>query len=730
MVLFAVDRFSVTQQYDEALEVARLVFDPSADLELDTNNRTSYRSCWRFPPFQEMARQIASRGEESFDPLNLDHLSKEIQLAIKERRSYGSLVHAAARGRPVSYMKWIVMKYAEILIAMGDIYFRRASLESLPIATQRYIEAARVLGHEPPKIPDLGKRKRKAMTFEQLREQDVIFDSVIFNLGLPFSAKLKKGAAENGDRDPKKENTACFLRTNYFCAPLNPKFAQMRSLVQERLFNLRNSFDIQGKPVIYGLREPPIDPGALIALSKQGLGVSNILSMVSGGRDTPLPRQRFDGLLRKALALCNEVRKLAGRLITAVEKKEWETFNIGNAQHSSVIQQMMLEIKSVELTEAQQTVESLLMARSSLEMQLRYYLKLIGEPDSLIPKPKDDWVDIVQSIDDPTKDELRMSSYENTEMNKSLDAGKKNRAAIVTDGISIPLYLVPQATTNFEPLGVGGSISFAGTSIAEAVAAGSTLARGLAAVSADEAVRADKKASLTMQLRERRLQANMNGRDMKAIDKQVEIQRIVISSIEKEIEMQKSEVEDAAGAEEWYRSKYTNEQLYMGMEKVLRNLYFQAYELSLTMALRAESSLNFEGGTQNSIIKRGGYWNSSQDGLLAAEALYLDLRRLESARLDGPTADYNINKTVSLKDFDPMALMKLKVTGTVDFSIGELLYDMDFPGHYMRRIRSVSVSMSSSLESGSNTNAVLTLLEHKYRVTQNAADYAESSTLR
>ncbi|APA06000.1 hypothetical protein sscle_01g007700 [Sclerotinia sclerotiorum 1980 UF-70] len=727
-ILLAVDRFSVTQQYEEALEVARLVFDPSADLELDANNEGSYRSCWRFPPFQEMARQIASRGEESFDPLNLDHLSKEIQLAIKERRSYGSLVHAAARGRPVSYMKWIVMKYAEILIAMGDVYFRRASLESLPIATQRYIEAARVLGREPPKVPDLGKRKMKAMTFEQLREQDIMYDSVIFDLGLPFSAKLKKGAAETADRDPKKENIACFLRTNYFCAPLNPKFKQMRSLVQERLYNLRNSFDIQGKPVVYGLREAPIDPGAVIAFSKQGLGVSDVLSIVSGERDSPLPRQRFDTLLRKALALCTEVRKLSGRLLTVVEKKDMENYNSGCAQHSTVIQQMMLDIKNVELEESQQTLESLLMSRSSLEAQLNYYLQLIGEPDSMIPKPKDEWIDIQQSIDAPTKDELRMSSYEDSEMKKSLAAAAKNRAAVGTDLIAMPLYVVPQATTNFEPLGVGGSISFAGSSIADAIAAGSTLARGIAAVLADEAARADKKANLTMQLRERRLQANINGREIKSIDKDVEIQKVHITSIQKEIEMQKSELESAAGTEEWYRTKYTSEQLYIWMEKGLRNLYFQAYELAMTMALRAESSFNFESGSKGSIIRRGGYWNPAQDGLLAAETLYLDLRRLESAQLEVPGADYNISKTVSLKDFDPLALVKLRATGTTDFSIGEMLYDMDFPGHFMRRIRSVSVSVPSTLEAGTSTNAVLTLLEHKYRVTQNAADYAASQS--
>lgn len=263
-VYLAVDRLSTTQQYDEALQIARLVFDPSVSVTVDRSNgdkTISTQSCWKFPPFQDMACMMSNKGESSFDPLDLANLKKEIELAIKERRSYGALVHAAARGRPVSYMKWIVMKYAEILIALGDIQFRRGTSECLPLATQRYIEAARVLGPEPPNVPDLGNRKSKVLTYAQLRTKDNAFDEVSLDLGLPFSFNIvPKGNATVSSTDPKMENITCVLKTDYFSIPLNPKFKTMRSLVQERLFNIRNSFDIQGKPVIYALRDPPIDP--------------------------------------------------------------------------------------------------------------------------------------------------------------------------------------------------------------------------------------------------------------------------------------------------------------------------------------------------------------------------------------------------------------------------------------------------------------------------------------
>lgn len=341
VVLLAVDRFFSTQQFDEALQAARLVFEPTADMDveiMDGEEKKRAYSCCRFPPFQEMARRIAETGEDSFDPLDMSNLRQELTLAIKEQRSHGSLVHAAAIGRPVPYMKWIVMKYAEILIASGDIHFRQGTLESLPLATHRYIEGVHVLGPEPPKVPDLAKRKRKAMTFEQLKEQDVKFDQVVFELSLPFSADLEKGSAEKADRDTKKENLLCFLRTDYFCVPLNPRFKQMRSLVHERLFNIRNSLDIQGRPVVYALREPPLDPGDLVALSKHGLGAADVLGMVMGERDSPLPRQRFEVLLNRGFELCAELRTLGERLVAALEKKESEAFSALRSRHATTIQ--------------------------------------------------------------------------------------------------------------------------------------------------------------------------------------------------------------------------------------------------------------------------------------------------------------------------------------------------------------------------------------------------------
>ncbi|RSL72919.1 hypothetical protein CEP53_000933 [Fusarium sp. AF-6] len=189
--------------------------------------------------------------------------------------------------------------------------------------------------------------------------------------------------------------------------------------------------------------------------------------------------------------------------------------------------------------------------------------------------------------------------------------------------------------------------------------------------------------------------------------------------------MQHTEIEDAIQAEKWYRTKYTNKQLYSWMEKSLRSLYYQAYTLALNTARKAENSLSFEQGRKISLLRPGGYWDSSHDGLLAADHLNLDLKRLEAAHFDARDHDFEVSKTISLRQIDPLALLSLRLNGSANFSLNESLFDVDFPGHYMRRIRSIAVSIPAVVGPHTNINATLQLTSHRYRVSTTASKAAE-----
>ncbi|KAJ2973050.1 hypothetical protein NUW58_g9039 [Xylaria curta] len=198
-VPLAMDRFFTTQQFEEALQVARLVFDPTTETKTASRKRGTNL-------------KVADIAKD-----------KDFNLAVMERRTQGA---------------WFTPRRA------ADLSLRRGVAHFGPRAAQ-----------------DPEARKQEAVHFQPTRQRR----RLVRARPPLLSPRLRR--AEEGDEDEQRtDEVVCYLHTTYFCVPINPKFKQMRSLVNERLFNIRNSLDIQGRLVTYALIEPPIDPAALIAL--------------------------------------------------------------------------------------------------------------------------------------------------------------------------------------------------------------------------------------------------------------------------------------------------------------------------------------------------------------------------------------------------------------------------------------------------------------------------------
>jgi hypothetical protein len=76
---------------------------------------------------------------------------------------------------------------------------------------------------------------------------------------------------------------------------------------------------------------------------------------------------------------------------------------------------------------------------------------------------------------------------------------------------------------------------------------------------------------------------------------------------------------------------------------------------------------------------------------LAGERLTYDLKRLDTAYLDGNVREYELTKHISLLSLAPEQLIALKETGGCEFEIPEWLFDLDTPGHYRRRITMLEI---------------------------------------
>ena len=702
-LMMIAERFFVSRQYESALRFLKLLYNPSSGGQKKSD-------CWSFQVFKDIADDAAETTETVLKNLQL----RQSDVAVTERQQGPSSPHGAARARPVAYMKRIMSTYVAVLIAYGDEYFRRGTWEALPLALQRYIEAKHVLGPDPPDRPTLG--THEPLTYDTIKQ-----GMIDMELEFPFLREL--GQKTTGNPSAAPDAILGIVRTSYFCVPLNPELLKQRAVLKDRLWKIRSSLDIDGNPVSYALVDPDRDPGSLLNLTSR-----DVLNAKGGflAQSGPMPTYRFKFMLQRALELASEVRSIGDQYLTMREKHDVESLLAIRAQHDVRIQSMMLEIKKMGQQDIGKTIESLKFSRDGLVHRLSTVLNMLGEPLDRIPQPNQSWQDFEIVVPKPSPDGLRLTTYEQNEIAFAGAGELLNLMAGEMDLTAAGLSLLPNMMENVEPMGIGMSFKFDGSNMSQSLSLTSTYTKLQAQICYERSAKSARKLQFIRQLQERQEQANALGTEIVNMDYQISIQTKRLEMNQKEQELQKQQAADALELETWYRSKFTNEKLYGWAENTLRALHKNIFEMAMSMARQVEATFAFERGEPSStMVTSLVSWNPQYDGILAGQQLYYALKKVEQTYRDQPVHDFEMIKSFSLRNIDPYALILLRETGNTSFSLPELLYDFDFPGHYMRRIQSIYLTMPCLVGPFTSVAATLTLTSHQYRVNGLATDAKE-----
>lgn len=702
-VALLADNLSKSQRFEEAMTWWHYIFDP-----IDT------KQVWKFLPFAVMGRK--NTLEKIFSDLKPNSSNEQ----INAWRDNPFQPHVIARDRPTAYMKWVVMKYIDNLIAWGDSLFRQDTIESINQATQLYILAGHILGPRPEFIPKRG--NIKPQTYNSLLDKWDAFSNTMVDLELifPFSNQIATPAI--GDGESHYINIFGFATTLYFCIPDNPKLLEYWDTVADRLFKIRHCRNIEGVFRKLNLFEPPIDPALLVQAAAQGLSIGSVLNDLS----TPMPNYRFNYLLARALEVTSEVKSLGNALLSALEKKDGESLSLLRSRHDTNIQTLVMDVRKKQLEEAEKTKESLEENRKAPAHRLEYYQQQVGKEVS-IPDTNTDFTLEPENLPEVKEESgMKLTPEEAEEIKKAKKSSELQTAVSAVEALASIFHGIPIASIDAKPIGIGLGISWGGPQIGNAV---QSVARGLQIgvnVTSSQSAAAARKSGYLRQLHDRMFQANLAGQEIKQIDKQTTVQEIRIELAKKEIDNHQVQIDQTKEVEEFIRTKFSNEQLYHWMSEQLRNLYYQTYSFAYDLAKKAEKVYRFDMGLSTSDFVKFGYWNSGKEGFLAGEQLYLALKRLENAYIESKPHDYEITKHVSLRQVNPLALIQLKEQGICEFNLAEELFDLDYPGQYKRRIKTVAVSIPCIVGPHTSLNCTLRLLKHEYRNSTIAANYPKN----
>lgn len=682
-------RLSRDQRFEEALVWFHYIFNPTGALEGSTPQKY-----WVTKPFyQTLAPEYLEQRIDHLltsisDPTHPE--IKELEFAIDQWRTKPFMPHVIARFRPVAYQKATLMKYIENLVQWGDNLFRQDTMESITQATQMYILADKLLGPKPRIVPPAVKVPYE--TYNQLEPKLDAFGNAMleFENLLPDISVLPHA----GEELPPPPVTMSSL---YFCIPQNDQMLAWWDTIADRLFKIRNSQNIDGVERVLALFAPPIDPGMLVRAAAAGLDISSVIA----GLNAPLPIYRFNIMSQKATELIQEVRGLGNALLQALEKKDAEALALLRNDLEMKLLKTMLEMKKIQVKEARQQIEVLNKTRAVTEERDAYFTAI----ERIIPS-------------------------EQLNLDKLSEAHDFQMAAQIVQATGAILGLIPDFSLGGH--GFGGSpavdVTFGGTFLATAATAATGVLNILSGVACYEANRASILGSFERRYSDWKLQEKLAKLELKQIEQQITAAEIRVEIAEADVKTQEQQIDNNIKTDEFMQEKFTNKDLYQWMIGKISAVYFKAYKLAYDVSKKAERCYQHELGNTDTFLQFG-YWDNLKKGLQTADQLFYDLKRMEASYLDVNKREYEITKHISLSMLDPLAIIRLRATGVCDFQVPEALFDMDHPGHYFRRIKTVSITLPCIAGPYTSVSAKLSLVSNRYRKnTTKAAGFTDDKT--
>jgi hypothetical protein len=720
---------SKNQRYEEAQRWFHFIFDPT-----DSSDGPTPERFWKVLPFQstevKQVEDILVNLASGADSL----LKQDTINSIGAWKDAPFRPHLVARYRQSAHMIKAVMAYLDNLVAWGDDLFRQDTGETINEATQIYVLAALILGERPQLVPKKG--ALAPLTYASRRKQWDEFGNTLekmeSEIGFDLAPFPMTGGA--GDQFATLRSIGTSL---YFCVPRNDKLMGYWDTVADRLFKIRNSLNLQGVFRQLPWFEPPIDPALLARAAAAGLDIGAVVA----GVNQPLPLVRFQLLVQKASEICQEVKALGNSLLSAIEKLDNEALAILRAKHEKVILGLAETVKYAQWQEAIKNREGLETSLTNAAQRYIYYERMLGKQEQDIVIPELDAlaaegltkfkftasepdverrplsVDIAQDLGDSGG--KIVSSYEAEELDKAGQARDIQDVIKVLNLTAQGLALIPDFNVELHFWGLGGSSHIAGGSKLADV---SSFAADVALAYADhlnhEAGNAAKIGYYARREQDWAFQSSTVAGEMNQMFKQLRAAQIRESIAEREWRNHQQQMQHAQEIEDFLTNeksgKKSNQAFYTWMKRELRGMYGQVFQFAYDVAKKAERALQHELGKTDLTFLQFGYM-SGKEGLLAGEKLYFDLKRMELAYHELNLREYELTKHVSLLQVNPMALMQLRATGLCTFTLPEELFDMDGPGHYFRRIKTIALSIPCVTGPYTSVNCTLMLAKSSIR---------------
>ncbi len=723
--------------------------------------------------------------------------------------------HTLAMLRPSAYQTWTFYEFLDNMIKKGDKLFRRLTREDLVEATLVYTRVSDLLGDMPRNMGELDYlptdsnldlvRKAGLLDFDgdgdvDLQDADIqaqrlldgsgrlqgafelMLEQRLSNVTSDVSSAMLHTEAYTGDdgsavqtlpREVKVGSDGStvvlapitgapsfapqnYLNNSYFAIPPNLRTLRLWETVANRLFNIRNSRDINGKRISLALTQPPLDPLALASSFANG----GTLGQLRGNSNMPIPHYRFNYVINRAKEVTQMVSGFGTRLLSIMERQDATELEALRASHEQNILEMNSEVLRNQVMSVEHNLEIFRRQYETARYQEYRTTELIGADATVVAPENADYqsldripIDLEQADDNGDITSMRGDNGRTFPANANEDSaraiGLTKNALDIASEVGFGVAELFNTAPNIFGLAVGGHDY-------------SAIAKGVLRIGLGATIKGlDLAASITSEnaSRERRKAGWVETRNLAIMDQAELKDRLIqgmhdLNAAMAQYSNLQWEIESNQEIEQFIRAdRRTRTELYRWLSSYMNGLYFQAYQLALGLAREAEQAFNFELGQSKSFI-RGDYWDNTQQGLLAGDGLLLSLQRMQHDYEQNNARRLEIVKPISLKHnldiysaesgfaittsgddkgTNLIELLKDKAATerSIVFELPSRVFARDYPGHYRRLIKSVNVTIPAVVGPYQTLSATLTQTSNLALLVKDkdaASDLAEERT--
>jgi hypothetical protein len=532
-----------------------------------------------------------------------------------------------------------------------------------------YLETLREWG-------DAAMRKNSPEHFQQAR---LLFDTMQRILGeAPQSIKLP---------EPATTQTVADYAPDF--APLNPRLMDLYNITRDRLRAIHACLNAARLINGHAACDMPYFGDSPL---REGWRTTMEPCADEGDWCSLVSPYRFVFLNQKAAEDAGKVRELGGQLLAAFEKGDAEYLASLRAGHERQLMDLQLEARQDQWRDADWQVEALQKTKAVNQANLAYYKLLIQ--NGLISG--------------------EIAYQDLTAASIALRA-----AADVSEGIAGGVAAVPNTFTG--GAGFGGTPLFyvqlpIGQPLAEVFSIAARIMNGLSTIAGTTAGLEQTEAGWQRRSDEWTHQVRILTIEIEQIELQILGAQRRRDQALHDLNVHQRQIEQSIEVLTFLRDKFTAHDLYLYLQKETMGLYSKMYDMALHRARQAQRSFNLERGHTTRHFIPAETWNSLQEGLMAGERLDVAVRHMEKAYLDENVREYELAKHFSLRQHFPLEYLRLRSTGYCEIDIPEWMFDTDYPGMFMRRIRNVSLTIPCVTGPFNGINCRLTLLSSVTRI--------------